>query len=120
MGRACPAPCPRAEVQPSFVVRVAALALTLSAAAVLPGCASRIERSHALSLAVSRERTPRDVRPRAPRFVSSPSGSEFVRASAIRLSLPGATLRDAPPPPQVVYVEVPVAADGAPQGACEQ
>jgi hypothetical protein len=81
------------------VARTPALALAVVAVA-LAGCTSRLERSRALGAAVARasaesERPPRPVRP------------AIARSGAVRLSLPGAHLRDAPPAPLVVYVEVP-------------
>jgi hypothetical protein len=100
------------------VARAAFLALTASVA--LAGCASRLERSRALSApapVASRERT------RPPRLVAGSTGSEYGRASAMRISLPGAVLRREPqivPEPQVVYVGVPAYGDGSAydSGAC--
>lgn len=59
------------------------------------GCASRLERSAALSVAT----TARGVR-------GAGDAPPFDRARATRLALPGASLRERPPPPAVVFVPV--------------
>ena len=102
------------------MARTAALALTVVAVA-LAGCTSRLERSRALTADVARATRDSERPPRAVR-------AAIARSGAVRLSLPGAHLRDAPPEPPapvvvypergVVYVEVPApAADYGPAGS---
>jgi hypothetical protein len=89
---------------------VSRLGLVASTVALLlAGCASRRERSAALSAARGPDAAP------SPRSASVAEGSP--RARATRLALPGAVLRDAPPAPTVVYVPVAVPA-GEPCFAC--
>ena len=94
------------------MARTTALALTVVAVA-LAGCTSRLERSRALTAAVARATRDPERPPR-------PARAAIARSGAVRLSLPGAHLRDAPPAPLVVYVEVPPPAAGyGPTGSAD-